>query len=189
MRVRSNYGVVGNAQTVINTSTKVVASATDAQLLTSTGNWLSVPGAPTIGTANPTLSQTVSVTFTAPANGGSAITSYIVTSTPGNITATGSSSPISVTGLTDGVSYTFTVKAVNAVGTGNESAASNSATPNNVTADILVVAGGAAGSGNGGTSGGTTRGGGGGGGVQYSLTTGLSASTTYTITVGNGGTS
>jgi hypothetical protein len=41
------------------------------------------------------------VAFTAPANvGGSAITSYAVQSTPGGIGATGSSSPITVSGLT-----------------------------------------------------------------------------------------
>ena len=41
---------------------------------------------------------------------------YIVTSSPGNITATGSSSPIVVSGLTNGTSYTFTITAANASG-------------------------------------------------------------------------
>lgn len=88
-----------------------------------------VPGAPTIGTATPGVGS-ASVTFTAPANnGGSPIINYRVTSTPGGITATGSASPITVTGLTAAVAYTFTVAAQNAVGFGSESAASNSATP------------------------------------------------------------
>jgi len=45
------------------------------------------------------------------------------------ITATNSTSPITVTGLTDGVSYIFTVAAGNVLGYGPESAASNSVTP------------------------------------------------------------
>jgi hypothetical protein len=70
------------------------------------------------------------VAFTAPAsNGGSAITGYTVTSSPGGITATGTSSPIVVTGLTNGTAYTFTVTATNAIGTSAASAASNSVTP------------------------------------------------------------
>lgn len=87
------------------------------------------PGAPTIGTATPGTAS-ASVTFTAPANnGGSPIVNYRVTSTPGGITATGSASPITVTGLTAAVAYTFTVAAQNAAGFGPGSAASNSVTP------------------------------------------------------------
>jgi uncharacterized protein (TIGR02145 family) len=70
------------------------------------------------------------VTFTAPANnGGAAITGYTVTSFPGGITKTGASSPITITGLTNGTPYTFTVTATNSIGTGAASAASNSVTP------------------------------------------------------------
>jgi hypothetical protein len=92
-----------------------------------------VPGAPTIGTATRSASQTVQVSFTAPAsNGGSPITSYTATSSPGGITGTLSqagSGTITVSGLTNGTAYTFTVTATNAVGTGSASSASNSATP------------------------------------------------------------
>lgn len=91
-----------------------------------------VPYAPTIGTATAGVTS-ARVTWTAPAdNGGAAITSYVITSSPGGITATTSSgSDLSgtVTGLTAGTSYTFTVQAVNSVGTGDSSAASNSVTP------------------------------------------------------------
>ena len=97
-----------------------------------------VPGAPTIGTATRTASQTCSVTFTAPASdGGAAITSYVATSTPGGITSSAASSPISVPGLTNGTSYTFVVHAVNSVGAGPTSAASNAAIP----ADVPTVPG------------------------------------------------
>jgi hypothetical protein len=68
------------------------------------------------------------ITFSSAYNGGSAITSYTVVSTPGNITAIGTASPITVSGLTDGVAYTFTVYATNGIGNGQSSVASNSIT-------------------------------------------------------------
>ena len=78
-------------------------------------------------------STSASISFTTPAStGGSPITGYTVTSTPGSITATGPTSPIVVTGLTNGTSYTFTVHATNAIGNGPESAPSNSVTPSGV---------------------------------------------------------
>jgi hypothetical protein len=88
-----------------------------------------VPGAPTVGTA--TAGNTdASLTFTAPAStGGAAITGYTATANPGGATGTAAGSPITVTGLTNGVSYTFTVTATNSAGTGAASAASNSVTP------------------------------------------------------------
>lgn len=89
-----------------------------------------VPGSPTIGTAQSTAPGQATVSFTGPTfNGGSAITGYTVTSNPGFITATGSSSPITVTGLTNGVSYTFTVQAINVAGSSDASAESNAVTP------------------------------------------------------------
>jgi large repetitive protein len=88
-----------------------------------------VPVAPTGVTAVAGNAQ-ATVSFTAPASdGGSPITLYTVTSSPGGITATGTASPITVTGLTNGTAYTFTVKATNAIGTGPDSAPSNSVTP------------------------------------------------------------
>ena len=76
---------------------------------------ITAPGAPTGVVA--TVGNSVSVSFVAPTNnGGRAITGYTVTSNPGNITASGTTSPIIVTGLTNGASYTFTVIATNEVG-------------------------------------------------------------------------
>ena len=95
-------------------------------------NPLQNPDAPTIGTATAGISS-VSVTFTAPVNvGGSAITGFIATAKRTSdgvlFTASGASSPISVTGLT-AVAFTATVVAVNSYGPSASSAASNSATP------------------------------------------------------------
>ena len=97
------------------------------------------PSAPTIGTATHTGSVlTISVPFTAPTySGKGTISSYTVTSSGGH-TASGSSSPISVSGLTSGTSYTFTVKATTNTGVDSPaSSASNSVTalttPANVT--------------------------------------------------------
>ena len=62
-------------------------------------------------------------------HGGSPITSYEVTSDPGGITASGTESPIVLTGLTNGTAYTFTVRASNARREGDASPASASVTP------------------------------------------------------------
>lgn len=90
-----------------------------------------VPSAPTVGTATAGDTQ-ATVTFSAPVStGGAPILAggYTVTANPCNFTGTGSSSPITVTGLTNGVAYTFTVTASNSAGTGAASAASNSIIP------------------------------------------------------------
>jgi hypothetical protein len=74
--------------------------------------------------------QQATITFSVPSNnGGSAILDYTATSSPGARTATGAASPLTVTGLTTGTPYTFTVTARNAIGTGAASVASNSVTP------------------------------------------------------------
>jgi hypothetical protein len=87
------------------------------------------PGAPSAVTATPGDGQ-ATVTFTAPASdGGDSVNYYRVTASPGGATATGASSPISVTGLTDGTAYTFKVTAANSVGVGPASTASNAVLP------------------------------------------------------------
>ena len=88
---------------------------------------LAVPGKPTVSSVSAGNAQ-VSVAFTAPSTGGTGISSYTVTCT-GSLSASGSSSPIIVTGLSNGSSYSCTVTATNNAGSGEASAASASFTP------------------------------------------------------------
>ena len=89
-----------------------------------------VPDAPT-GVTGSTGDATVPVSWTAPANtGGLAITGYTVTAAPGGATCTTTGeTTCSVPGLTNGTSYSFTVTARNAKGTGASSAASTAIKP------------------------------------------------------------
>ena len=73
------------------------------------------------------------VAFALPENSPAA-TSFTVTSSPGSYTASGASSPLSVTGLQSNTAYTFTVVATNAYGNSLASAASSSVTATTVPA-------------------------------------------------------
>jgi hypothetical protein len=88
------------------------------------------PSAPVIGSATDGgTGTTASVAFTPSTYVGKGSITYTATSSPGSITATGSS-PITVTGLTTGTAYTFTVKGTTNYGvTSAVSSASNSVTP------------------------------------------------------------
>jgi len=92
-------------------------------------DWTMAPGAPTSVSASAGNAQ-AEVSFTAPTFAGipGTITQFKVTSSSGQ-TATGSASPITVTGLTNGSGVTFTAQAQNAIGLGKASDASSSVTP------------------------------------------------------------
>lgn len=90
-----------------------------------------LPSAPTDVTAEAGKGS-AKITFTAPKdNGGSAITGYEVFTAQGALVATGDagSSSITVPGLLNGTTYTFIMKAKNAVGSSAPSAPSNAVTP------------------------------------------------------------
>jgi predicted RNA-binding protein with TRAM domain len=93
-----------------------------------TTNVYVVPGAPTIGTIVSGDKQ-LSVPFTAPtSNGGRTITDYQYSIDAGvNWISAGTTSPLVITGLTNGTAYTVQLRAVNAEGAGT--AASRAATP------------------------------------------------------------
>ncbi|WP_371401969.1 polymorphic toxin-type HINT domain-containing protein [Kribbella sp. NBC_00662] len=80
------------------------------------------PLAPTAVTAVG-ADQSATVDWATPKDGGAAITGYTITANPGAIKMTvGLQNSAIIGGLTNGVPYTFTVQAINAVGTGSVSA-------------------------------------------------------------------
>jgi hypothetical protein len=93
---------------------------------TFTLNTNTLPTAPTIGIATPG-DRSATVAFT-PGDLGSGTLVYYK-ATCGTKTATGSSSPITVTGLINGTTYTCTVRTTSSVGNSPISAVSNSVTP------------------------------------------------------------
>jgi len=200
-------GLTSSTQYTFNVTAQGSFGNSNASASTGLLTVTSVPQAPTIGTATAS-GAVVSIPFTANATGGSAITSYTVTSSSGK-TATGSSSPLSIAESTAS-SFTYTVTATNANGTSASSTASNSITTTlptitggtltsdstyyyrtftgngtlsvtnaALTADILTIAGGGGG-------GARAGGGGGAGGVVYTGSQPLSTNT-YSVTVGGPG--
>lgn len=202
--------IITNTPTVPTASSAGgIWSVAEAETYRAAELWPTIPKAPTIGTAT-AGGASASVTFTAPTDTGSGpITSFTVTSNPGGVTATGSSSPITVTGLTVGTAYTFTVTATNGAGTSNSSAASNSATPFQpvgqdaytspgtyswvapagvTSVSIVAVGGGGAGSPGGNFGGPRFCGSGGSGaGLGYKNNYTVVPGTSYTVVVGAGG--
>ena len=117
----------GTAYSCSIAATNATGTGASSTPASATPNLPVVPAAPTIGTATP-ADKGGSIAFTAPLiTGGSPITGYSVSCVSGtlSVTATGSTSPATVTGLSNGLTYSCSVRAVNAVGAGAASNAVN----------------------------------------------------------------
>lgn len=123
-----------------------------SNFVTTSMNWIKPDGTgtqdqPPIANIAPTAPLSVvavgginsaTVSFAPPTNdGGTPVTGYRVISNTGQVLATGVASPINITGLTAGTSYTFTVVATNAVGDSPASEQSNSIVPTAPSPELL----------------------------------------------------
>jgi hypothetical protein len=163
-----------------------------------------VPDAPVLGTVTDSQSGgVVSIPINSQNTGGSAITNYAYSTDGVNYTTLSpaqSSGPITISGLTNNQAYTFRLKAINANGSSEASSVSNSVTP--TTAFVLAQTFNSSGSYTipagttkfavyaiGGGQSGTQDGpGGAGGSAAGVIVNNPSVGTTYTVTVGGGGT-
>jgi len=185
----------GTSYTVYGTVSNNFGTSTNSSNATAVAP-STLPQAPTIGTlsANNTSGE-LTLTFTAGNSGGKSITNYKYSTNGSTYTAFSpaqTTSPLTISGLTDGTSYQVYLKAVTANGDSAASSQSNAATPvATFSVNYLVVAGG-------GGVGGDLGAGGGAGGLRSTITaTGrngtraatqsFARSTNYTVTVGAGG--
>jgi uncharacterized repeat protein (TIGR02543 family) len=133
----------GAAYTFKATATNALFTS-DLSTASSAATPATVPNTPTSVAAAVTTAGAATVSFTAPlVNGGSAITGFTVTSSPGGFTCTAAADASScvVSGLTNGTAYTFSVIATNEIGNSVASSASSAATPqSNASAPTTITA-------------------------------------------------
>ncbi len=123
----------GNAYTFTVTATNAVGTGA-ASTASPSVTPATVPGAPVNIAGTPGNGQATVFWTTPSSNGGSAITGYAVTAFPNGATcASNTGNPVTpncvVAGLSNGTAYTFTVIALNGMGSSAASAASLSLTP------------------------------------------------------------
>ena len=110
-----NGPVSGKVNEIINRVNGLNFFSQNIQLI------LTAPAAPTSVVATQATTTSLSVAFTP---GDNQATSFTVTASPGGATATGTSSPIVLSGLTTSTSYTVTVTATNSAGSATSNASS-----------------------------------------------------------------
>jgi alpha-tubulin suppressor-like RCC1 family protein len=108
--------------------TTIVAGTSDTLALVEGGPLPTAPSAPTAVQARAGNRQ-ASVTWTPGADGGAPVTSFTVTSKPGNHVCSAAAPPCIVTGLGNNRAYAFVVTATNRIGTSAQSALSPTVTP------------------------------------------------------------
>ncbi|HUH81327.1 MAG TPA: DUF4082 domain-containing protein, partial [Solirubrobacteraceae bacterium] len=125
----------GTAYTFTVTATNALGTGPESEASTPVTPQNAAPEAPTAVTAT-AGNASATVEWKAPANGGSQISSYTITpyigstaQTPTTLSGSPPATKATVSGLTNGTAYTFTVKATNAVGSGPESSPSTAVTP------------------------------------------------------------
>lgn len=125
----------GVSITVRATATNSAGSTTATSAAATVAAAATAPGQVTGLTLGTATSTTQPLTWTAPSNGGSAITDYVIQRSPAGANTwttfadgTSTSTSATVTGLTASTSYDYRVAAVNAVGTGTNSATATGST-------------------------------------------------------------
>ena len=135
----SVYGIVAGNVTLLGTATQ---NGTVTVQLTSDPEVVVVatkPAAPT-NLAVTTVNDQADLTWTAPSSdGGSEITEYTVSGT-GGVTCTTTNTSCTITGLSSGTAYTFTVTATNALGTSPVSTSAGATTASRPDAPTSVTA-------------------------------------------------
>lgn len=131
------YSIVGTSVKPLGVATQdgsvSVTMTTDPQIYV----LQSKPGAPTNVVATSGDQSSSVVSWNAPADdGGSAIINYTVTASDGQ-SCISAITTCNFGGLTNGTSYTFTVSAINGVGTSDQSAASAAITPGASVAAVI----------------------------------------------------
>jgi uncharacterized repeat protein (TIGR01451 family) len=131
---RTLTGLTANSSYTFTVAAVNVYGTSNASANSAAVTPYTLPGAPTI-TAASAADASASLSWSAPGNGGAAITAYVVTPYIGAIaqptqTFGPSATSGTVTSLTVGTAYTFTIAATNPAGTGPSSPASLPVTPN-----------------------------------------------------------
>lgn len=114
--VTNYYG--GNVSVIDVANGTVIATVPVGVTPVALGHFIAttVPGAPGIGASTPGNAQ-ATIAFTTPASdGGAPIISYTTTCNPGAFTISGPGSPLTVSGLTNGTTYSCSVTAANGIG-------------------------------------------------------------------------